>query len=84
MSPHHFGLRVRPRRDGRFVRPEIAGVDSILAGWSTLSLPDPEIERLGFHLFEGLYGALSISREAPAGEPGPERPARRGRTRKPK
>lgn len=62
-------------RDGRFVRPEIAGVDSILAGWSTLSLPDSEIERLGFHLFEGLYGALSISQEVPA---------RRSRTRKPK
>jgi hypothetical protein len=71
-------------RDGRFVRPEIAGVDSILAGWSTLSLPDPEIERLGFHLFEGLYVALSISREAPAVEPGADRPARRALTRKPK
>jgi hypothetical protein len=47
-------------RDGRSARPEIAGVDSILAGWSTLNLADSELERLGSALFEGLYGACSV------------------------
>jgi hypothetical protein len=46
-------------RDGRSARPEIAGVDSILAGWSTSNLPDRELERLGVALFDGLYRACS-------------------------
>lgn len=53
-------------RDGLSARPEIAGVDSILAGWSALNLPDSERERLGTALFEGLYGTLLSAREEPA------------------
>ncbi len=43
-------------RDGRYVRPEIAGVDAILSGWKAYS--DVERESYGTALFEGLYGAL--------------------------
>jgi hypothetical protein len=64
-------------RDGRSARPEIAGVDSILAGWSTLSLPDRELERLGIALFEGLYSACSSARVEPAGQPAASPPPRR-------
>lgn len=72
-------------RDGRSTRPEIAGVDSILAGWSTLNLPDHEKERLGTTLFEGLYGTLSSAREVQTGQPAADRPARRARkARKPR
>ncbi len=43
-------------RDGRYVRPEIAGVDAILSGWETYS--DVQRESFGIALFEGLYGSL--------------------------
>jgi hypothetical protein len=46
-------------RDGRSSRPEVAGVDRILAGWGSLDLPDAEMERRGLELFEGLYRAGS-------------------------
>jgi hypothetical protein len=64
-------------RDGRSVRPEIAGVDSVLAGWSTLNLPDGELERLGIALFEGLYSACSSAPPKEAGPPAASSPARR-------
>jgi hypothetical protein len=71
-------------RDGRSARPEIAGVDSILAGWSTLNLPDGELERLGIALFEGLYGACSGARTEDAARSAASSPTRRRprRTRK--
>jgi hypothetical protein len=40
-------------RDGRFSRPETAGVDAILGGWSAFA--DAEREMHGVALFEGLY-----------------------------
>ncbi len=43
-------------RDGRYVRPETAGVDAILSGWKAYS--DAERESHGIALFEGLYGSL--------------------------
>lgn len=43
-------------RDGRFSRPEIPGVDTILRGWGALS--DAEREAHGIALFEGLYASL--------------------------
>jgi hypothetical protein len=44
-------------RDGRYVRPEIAGVDAILSGWRLADRPDEELEGWGIVLFEGLYAA---------------------------
>jgi hypothetical protein len=44
-------------RDGRYARPEIAGIDAVLKGWQ--ALPDPDREAHGTALFEGLYVALS-------------------------
>ncbi len=46
-------------RDGRSVRPEIAGVDAILNGWLLTGMTDAELEAHGVALFEGLYAALS-------------------------
>ena len=47
-------------RDGRFSRPEIAGVDAILGGWGALT--DAEREAHGVALFEGLYASLAQAR----------------------
>jgi hypothetical protein len=44
-------------RDGRSVRPEVAGVDAILTGWQALS--DADREAHGVALFDGLYATLS-------------------------
>jgi hypothetical protein len=44
-------------RDGRYARPETAGVNAILSGWLTLA--DAERESLGIPLFEGLYTTFS-------------------------
>jgi hypothetical protein len=44
-------------RDGRYVRPEVAGVEAILNGWRLADRPDEELERRGIALFEGLYTA---------------------------
>lgn len=46
-------------RDGRYVRPETAGIDTILKGWSQQGLADAELEARGVALFEGLYSALA-------------------------
>ncbi len=43
--------------DGRYVRPEIAGVDAILSGWLLADLSDQALEIQGMALFEGLYAA---------------------------
>ncbi len=54
-------------RDGRYARPETAGLELILKGWLQAGLPDKEIEQRGIALFEGLFTALSrISRPAKA------------------
>ncbi len=44
-------------RDGRYVRPEVPGIDTILRGW--MSSPDADREAHGIALFDGLYAALS-------------------------
>lgn len=46
-------------RDGRYARPETAGLELILKGWLQAGLPDKEIEQRGIELFEGLFTALS-------------------------
>lgn len=51
-------------RDGRFSRPEIAGVDAILGGWGGLT--DSEREAHGVALFEGLYASLAQVGQRPA------------------
>ncbi|MBX3301519.1 MAG: chromate resistance protein [Nitrospira sp.] len=46
-------------RDGRYARPETAGIALVLKGWLTESFSDAEIEHRGIALFEGLFTALS-------------------------
>jgi len=53
-------------RDGRYVRPETAGVDAILKGWLLARLSDAELEAHGVALFEGLHAALSRSAKHPS------------------
>lgn len=48
-------------RDGRYTRPETAGIALVLKGWLTGGLSDEEIESRGIELFEGLFSALSRS-----------------------
>lgn len=45
-------------RDGRYQRPETAGIDAALRGWLLAGLPDRELETRGIALFEGLYAAF--------------------------
>lgn len=48
-------------RDGRYQRPETAGIDTALRGWLLANLPDQELEIHGLALFSGLYTALAQS-----------------------
>ncbi len=41
--------------DGRYARPAVSGVDSILDGWHQAAVSDAELESRGIVLFEGLY-----------------------------
>ncbi len=45
-------------RDGRYLRPETAGVEAVLRGWHEAGLADAELEERGRGLFEGLYAAF--------------------------
>ncbi len=45
--------------DGRYARPEVAGVEMVLKGWSKAALSDAELEMRGISLFEGLFTSLS-------------------------
>ena len=45
-------------RDGRYARPEISGIDTILAGWSQSDMSDAELESQGIALFEGVYASI--------------------------
>jgi hypothetical protein len=49
-------------RDGRYLRPETAGVEAVLRGWHEAGLADEALEEHGRALFEGLYGALMAKR----------------------
>lgn len=52
-------------RDGRYARPEMAGIDAILKGWLFAGFSDAELESHGVALFEGLYAGLSRVQRAP-------------------
>jgi ribosomal protein L29 len=56
-------------RDGRYVRPEIAGVDAVLTGWRLAGLSDLEMEAQGVALFEGLYQAYRAVGRTVIGSP---------------
>jgi len=45
-------------RDGRYLRPETAGLAAILDGWQRAGLSDREMETHGIIVFEALYTAL--------------------------
>jgi hypothetical protein len=49
-------------RDGRYPRPEVAGVDAILKGWLLADVADQELEARGLALFDGLLATLSKAR----------------------
>jgi len=51
-------------RDGRYQRPETAGIDVILHGWLLADVPDSGLEQRGIALFEGLHAALSLPNKA--------------------
>jgi hypothetical protein len=64
-------------RDGRYARPETAGIDAVLAGWQGADLADAEREVRGLALFDGLYAAFTYVSgtrarvEAPIGDTAP-------------
>jgi hypothetical protein len=51
-------------RDGQYISPETAGVETILRGWLLARLSDSELESRGIQLFEGLYLALAKIKES--------------------
>ncbi|MDP9312993.1 MAG: chromate resistance protein [Chloroflexota bacterium] len=54
-------------RDGLYTRPEIAGIDALLAGWQQENLSDIDLETRGIALFSGLYAALAHERKTGGG-----------------
>lgn len=44
-------------RDGRYLHPQIEGIDALLRGWLLAEFTDAELENHGIALFEGLYAA---------------------------
>jgi hypothetical protein len=50
--------------DGRYVRPEIAGIEAILDGWQQTEWSDAEREVHGLAFFEGLYQTLKSNATA--------------------
>ena len=46
-------------RDGRYLRPEAAGLEAVLRGWLAAGLTDAELEEHGLVLFDGLFAGLS-------------------------
>jgi hypothetical protein len=47
-------------RDGRYLRPETAGVEVVLRGWHAAGLADAELVVNSRALFEALYAAFSV------------------------
>jgi hypothetical protein len=56
-------------RDGRYSRPETAGVDIILKGWLLAGFSDAQLETHGVALYEGLYAFFSRTERPPASRP---------------
>lgn len=48
-------------QDGRYNRPEAAGLEAVLRGWHAAGLADAELEVRGLDLFDGLFAALSVN-----------------------
>ena len=57
-------------QDGRYARPEVAGLDAVLEGWRQLPLSDEALEAHGTALFEGLYTSLAASQPTDTAAPG--------------
>jgi hypothetical protein len=55
-------------RDARYLRPETAGIDAILKGWSLLNLSNAELEARGIALFSGLFESLAARQESASGD----------------
>lgn len=45
-------------RDGRYLRPETEGIESILKGWQLKGYSDGQLEEYGLALFDGLYADM--------------------------
>lgn len=48
-------------QDGRYNRPEAAGLEAILRGWHAAELADAELAAQGLMMFDGLFAAMSGS-----------------------
>jgi hypothetical protein len=46
-------------RDGRYLHPETAVIDTVLKGWLLMGFSDQELEAHGVALFEGIYAAYT-------------------------
>lgn len=44
--------------DGRYARPEVAGLESVLHGWRESDRSDAALEAAGMELFDGVYRSL--------------------------
>jgi hypothetical protein len=53
-------------RDGRYMRPETAGIDAVLKGWLLSGFTDAELEAHGVALFEGLYAMFARTQRTPS------------------
>ena len=64
-------------RDGRYVRPEVPGVEAILRGW--VSRSDADREAHGIALFDGIYEGFSQTLSRSDSRKRRKRTARRGK-----
>ncbi|MCD6286849.1 MAG: chromate resistance protein [Anaerolineae bacterium] len=55
-------------REGRFTRPEVGGIDTLLRGWQLSGIDDADMEARGIALFEGMHAALSVISQSPGRE----------------
>jgi hypothetical protein len=68
-------------QDGRYARPETAGLEAVMSGWRQLPLGDNELEARGISLFEGLYQSLVAAQTTPTSTKKPKE-KNRGRNRR--